>query len=120
SISWVEKDLFPTAGDNTEDVPLNAPKWKGALTLGYRTPTNGWNGAIRGRYVDGFPVASGVYAGSVDSYAVFDLNVGYRFPGRSGLGIQLDIQNVLNDDYTSFVGTPNFGRYTILRLLWSM
>ena len=120
SISWVEKDLFPTAGDNTEDVPLNAPKWKGALTLGYRTPTNGWNGAIRGRYVDGFPVASGVYAGTVDSYAVFDFNVGYRFPGRSGLAVQLDIQNVLNDDYTSFVGTPNFGRYTILRLLWSM
>ena len=38
SISWVEKDLFPTAGDNTEDVPLNAPKWKGALTVGYRSP----------------------------------------------------------------------------------
>ena len=120
SISWVEKDLFPTAGENAEPVPLNAPKWKGALTLGYRTPTNGWNGAIRGRYVDGFPVASGVYTGTVDSYAVFDFNVGYRFPGRSGLALQLDIQNVLNDDYTSFVGTPNFGRYTVLRLLWSM
>jgi len=120
SISWVEKDLFPTAGDNTEDVPLNAPKWKGALTLGYRAPASGWNGAVRGRYVDGFPVASGVYVGEVDSYAVFDLNVGYRFPGRSGLALQLDIQNILNDDYTSFVGTPNFGRYTVLRLLWSM
>jgi len=70
--------------------------------------------------VDGFPVASGVYVGSVDSYAVFDFNIGYRFPGRSGLALQLDIQNVLNDDYTSFVGTPNFGRYTVLRLLWSM
>ena len=120
SLSWVEKNLFPTAGDDTEDVPLNAPKWKGALTLGYRAPSSGLNGAIRSRYVDGFPVASGVYTGTVDSYAVFDLNVGYRFPGRSGLAIQLDIQNVLNDDYTSFVGTPNFGRYTVLRLLWSM
>ncbi len=120
SISWVEKDLFPTAGDNTEDVPLNAPKWKGALTVGYRAPTNGWNGAIRGRYVDGFPVASGVYVGSVDSYAVFDFNIGYQLPGRSGLAIQLDVQNIFNDDYTSFVGVPNFGRYTVLRLLWHM
>jgi outer membrane receptor for ferrienterochelin and colicins len=120
SISWVEKDLFPTAGDNTEDVPLNAPKWKGAMTLGYRAPTNGWGAAIRGRYVDGFPVASGVYVGSVDSYAVFDVNVGYRFPGRSGLTLQLDMQNIFNDDYTSFVGTPNFGRYTVLRLMWHM
>ncbi len=121
SVSWVGKDLFPTGADEQgEPVPLNAPKWKGALTVGYRTPTNGWNGAIRGRYVDGFPVASGVYFGSVDSYAVFDFNVGYRFPGRSGLTLQLDMQNIFNDDYTSFVGTPNFGRYTVLRLLWSM
>lgn len=120
SLSWVEKDLFPTAGDNTEDVPLNAPKWKGALTAGYRSPQSGWNGAVRGRFVDGFPVASGVYVGEVDAYTVFDLNVGYRFPGRSGLTLQLDMQNVFNDDYTSFVGTPNFGRYTVLRLLWSM
>ena len=90
------------------------------MTLGYRAPTNGWGAAIRGRYVDGFPVASGVYAGSVDSYAVFDVNVGYRFPGRSGLTLQLDMQNIFNDDYTSFVGTPNFGRYTVLRLMWHM
>jgi outer membrane receptor for ferrienterochelin and colicins len=120
SVSWVEKDLFPTAGDNTEDVPLNAPKWKGALTVGYRAPENGWNGAIRGRFVDGFPVASGVYAGEVEAYGVFDFNVGYRFPGRSGLALQLDVQNIFNNNYTSFVGTPNFGRYTVLRLLWSM
>jgi len=120
SISWVEKDLFPTAGDNTEDVPLNAPKWKGALTAGYRSPQSGWNAAVRGRFVDGFPVASGLYVGEVDAYTVFDLNVGYRFPGRSGLTLQLDMQNIFNDDYTSFVGTPNFGRYTVLRLLWSM
>jgi iron complex outermembrane receptor protein len=120
SLSWVEKDLFPTAGENTEDVPLNAPKWKGALALGYRAPASGWNGAVRGRYVDGFPVASGVYVGSVESYAVFDFNVGYRFPGRSGLTLQLDMQNIFANDYTSFVGTPNFGRYTVLRLLWSM
>jgi hypothetical protein len=120
SVSWVEKDLFPTGSDQGEPVPLNAPKWKGALTLGYRSPTSGLNGAVRGRYVDGFPIASGVYAGTVDSYAVFDLNVGYRFAGRSGLTLQLDMQNVFNDDFTSFVGTPNFGRYTVLRLLWHM
>ncbi|MCL7972390.1 MAG: TonB-dependent receptor [marine benthic group bacterium] len=120
SISWVEKDLFPTGNDEAgEPVPLNAPKWKGALTLGYRAPQSGWTGAVRGRFVDGFPVASGVYAGQVDAYAVMDLNVGYRFGGRSNLTLQLDMQNVLNNDYTSFVGVPNFGRYTVLRLLWS-
>jgi iron complex outermembrane receptor protein len=120
SISWVEKDLFPTGDDQAAPVPLNAPKWKGALTLGYRAPAHGWTGAARGRFVDGFPVSSGVYSGSVDAYAVMDLNVGYRFPGRSGFTLQLDMQNVFNNDYQSFVGVPNFGRYTVLRLLWSM
>jgi iron complex outermembrane receptor protein len=121
SLSWVEKDLFPTGSDDQgEPVPLNAPKWKGALTAGYRAPASGWTGAARGRFVDGFPVASGVYVGEVDAYALLDLNVGYRFPGRSGLTLQLDMQNVFNSDYQSFAGVPNFGRYTVVRLLWSM
>ena len=41
-----------TAGHAGEPVPLNAPKWKGALTLGYRAPQSGWTGAVRGRFVD--------------------------------------------------------------------
>jgi iron complex outermembrane receptor protein len=123
TISWVEKDSFLTGDEGdpaTREVALNAPKWKGSATVGYRAPDSGWNGAVRGRYVDGFPVASGVYIGEVESYAVFDLNVGYTFPGRSGLTVQLDISNILDDNYQSFVGVPEFGRYSVLRLIWSM
>jgi len=123
TISWVEKDTFLTGeeGDpGTREVALNAPKWKGSATVGYRSPTAGWNGAVRGRYVDGFPVASGVYIGKVDSYAVFDLNVGYTFAGRSGLTLQLDISNIFDDNYQPFVGVPEFGRYSVVRLIWNM
>jgi outer membrane receptor protein involved in Fe transport len=67
--------------------------------------------------VDGFPVASGVYTGSVDSYTVFDLNVGYMF-GDTGFGAQLDITNIFDSDYQSFVGVPQFGRYSVLRFIW--
>ncbi len=105
---------------NTREVALNAPKWKGAATVGYRDPGSGWNGGVRGRYVDGFPVASGLFIGEVESYAVFDLNVGYTFSGRSGLTLQLDISNIFDDNYQSFVGVPEFGRYSVLRLIWSM
>ncbi|MCK5482470.1 MAG: TonB-dependent receptor, partial [Gemmatimonadetes bacterium] len=96
TISWVEKDTFLIGEEGepgTREVALNAPKWKGSATVAYRSPSSGFNGAVRGRYVDGFPVASGVYIGKVDSYAVFDLNVGYTFAGRSGLTLQLDISN---------------------------
>lgn len=123
SVSWVEKNTFLTGDEEdpaTREVALNAPKWKGAATVGYREPGSGWRGAVRGRFVDGFPVASGVYIGEVDSYAVFDLNVGYAFPGRSGLTLQLDIQNIFDNSYQSFVGVPEFGRYSVVRLIWRM
>ncbi len=123
TISWVEKNSFLTGEEGdaaTREVALNAPKWKGSATFGYRSPDSGWNGAVRGRYVDGFPVASGVYTGSIDSYSVFDLNVGYTFPGRSGLSLQLNIQNILDNSYQSFVGVPEFGRYSVVRLVWNM
>lgn len=121
TLSWVEKDSFETTTFNgtTQNVALNAPKWKGSATVGYRSPDGGWSGAVRGRYVDGFPVASGVYTGSVDAYTVFDLNVGYRFAPRKGLAVQLDVSNIFDNDYQSFVGVPRFGRYAMLRFIWS-
>jgi iron complex outermembrane receptor protein len=120
TVSWVEKDVFLTGDADdpaTREVPLNAPRWKGSLTAAYREPGGGLSGAFRGRFVDGFPVASGVYTGSVDSYTVFDLNVGYMF-GDTGFGAQLDITNIFDSDYQSFVGVPQFGRYSILRFIW--
>ena len=123
TISWVEKDTFLTGDEDdptTREVALNAPIWKGSATASYRSPNSGWNGAVRGRYVDGFPVASGVYIGEVDSYAVFDLNVGYTFAGRSGLTLQLDISNVFDDNYQPFAGVAEFGRYSVVRLIWNM
>jgi outer membrane receptor for ferrienterochelin and colicins len=119
TISWVEKDNFETVTFNggTQDVALNAPKWKGSAMVGYRTPQGGLSGAVRGRYVDGFPVASGVYTGSVDAYTVFDLNVGYMFR-NSGFGVQLDVTNIFDNSYQSFVGVPYFGRYSMLRFIY--
>jgi iron complex outermembrane receptor protein len=118
TLSWVEKDSFET--EEGDVVALNAPMWKGSAVLGYRSPASGINGAVRGRFIDGFPVASGVYVGEVEGYSVFDLNVGYTFPGRSGFTVQLDISNIFDNSYQSFVGVPEFGRYSVVRLIWNM
>jgi iron complex outermembrane receptor protein len=114
TISWVEKDVFDAGA---EEVALNAPRWKGSLGLQYRGK-GGLSAGVRGRYVDAFPVASGVYVGDVENYTVFDLNVGYKIPGTS-LSAQLDISNLLDDEYQSFPGTPVIGRFSLLRLLWA-
>lgn len=114
--SWVSDETFEAG---TEIVPLNAPSWKGSVTARYRNDDDGFTGAVRARFIDGFPVASGVYTGNVEAYSVFDVNLGYEIPGTDGLRAQLDVQNVFNDGYQTFPGTPTLGRFTMLRLLWT-
>ncbi|MGD8495367.1 MAG: TonB-dependent receptor [Gemmatimonadales bacterium] len=116
TVSWVSDETFQAG---SETVPLNAPSWKGSLTARYRNDENGLTGAVRARFIDGFPVASGVYTGQVDAYSVFDVNLGYEIPGTDGLRAQLDVQNVFDDGYQTFPGTPTLGRFTVLRLLWT-
>ena len=64
-----------------------------------------WGLALGGqmRYIDSFPMSSGVYVGEVDSYTVLDLNLTYRLPLEQDLVLQVDASNVLDQAYQSFV-----------------
>jgi outer membrane receptor protein involved in Fe transport len=68
--------------------------------------------------VNGFPANSGVYAGDVEGYSSFDVTAGYRLPFMEGVSLTVDVQNILNTDYRTFVGTPALGRFTLLRLMY--
>ena len=124
--SLVTDDYFDTS---VGIVTLNAPKKKGSLGVEYRPVTGNFNGEVRARYNDDFPVKSGVYeataclegspAGAlpcVESFTLLDLNVGYSLPQFNGASIQLSVQNILDEEYRSFPGTPNIGRLALLRL----
>lgn len=111
--AWVSDDRFQ-AGD--EIVPLNAPTRKGGASVRYRNPHTGVNGQVRLRHVGSFPANSAVYVGEVDAYTVFDLNLGYRLPWFAGVTAQLDVQNLFDTEYRTFVGTPLLGRLALLRL----
>ncbi len=114
--SWVSDETFDSG---TEEVPLNAPSWKGSLGAKYRNTDSGVTAGLRARFITDFPVASGVFAGDVEAYSVFDVNFGFRLPGSSGITAQLDVQNVLDNSYSSFPGTPDLGRLAMLRLIWT-
>ena len=114
--SWVSDETFDSG---TENVPLNAPSFKGSFGVRYRNADSGINAGARARFITDFPVNSGVYAGDVEAYSVFDLNFGFKLPGTSGFTAQLDVQNVLDNSYSSFPGTPDLGRYSVLRLIWT-
>ena len=124
--SLVTDDYFDTS---VGIVTLNAPKKKGSLGVEYRPVTGNFNAEVRARYNDDFPVKSGVYeataclenspAGAlpcVESFTLLDLNVGYSLPQFEGASIQLSVQNILDEEYRSFPGTPNIGRLALLRL----
>jgi outer membrane receptor for ferrienterochelin and colicins len=132
TFSLVNEDHFeiPLRGD-TQFVALNAPKKKGSAHVTYRNLTKGINGEVRVRYTDEFPANSAGYVGlscvtndpatgnCVDSYSLVDITAGYRLPIQ-GATIQLNIQNLFDEKYQSFVGTPEIGRMAILRLKYDL
>jgi iron complex outermembrane receptor protein len=116
TFSMVSKDRFTAArGDETEEVPLNAPKYKGTAAVRFNYDNVGLNGGVRFRSQIGFPGNSGVYIGDVKGYEVFDISLGWRIPGFRELWLQLDVQNVFDTQYQPFIGTPELGRFAILR-----
>jgi outer membrane receptor for ferrienterochelin and colicins len=132
TFSLISDDHFeiPLRG-NPELVALNAPKKKGSAHLTYRSLASGLNGEVRVRFNDEFPANSADYVGlecitgdpqtgpCVDSFTLVDLTLGYRLP-ISGATLQLNIQNLLDEKYQSFVGTPEIGRMAIFRLRYDM
>jgi outer membrane receptor for ferrienterochelin and colicins len=110
--SWVSKNQFDAvdAAGRPDTVPLNASANRAAFSIVTRHEGIGLNADLRGRWVDAFPVSSGVYVGTVDAYMVFDALVGYRVPFAPRVALTLSALNVLGNDHIEFVGAPPIGR----------
>ncbi|MDX1748108.1 MAG: TonB-dependent receptor, partial [Halobacteriales archaeon] len=117
NLALVSDDEFEQ--DDGPAIALNAPTVKLNGALGYRSDATGLNGKIQYRFVNGFPVNSGVFIGEVDEYHLVDLTLGYRLPGLRGLSLQVDVNNIFDDEYTPFVGSPQIGRLAMARLVYS-
>ena len=113
--SYVSKDLFQNV-DGIGDIALNAPKNKFGANVQYLNNNLGLGTGLRWRYVQGFPVRSGVYVGEVESYYTFDLNAGYDIPLGPKPRFSVTVQNLLDRKHNQFVGTPDLGRLAIARL----
>lgn len=113
--SFVNKDFFKDKKTNM-DIALNAPKHKFGAILNYTNQKIGFLGNLRLRFVDSFPVNSGIFVGKVNKYAVLDLNASYTLPFSAHTRITLNIQNLTNNKHREFVGVPEIGRLAILRL----
>ncbi len=111
--SFVSKDLFET---DLREIALNAPKNKFGANVQYINTNLGLGAGARVNFVAGFPVNSGVYIGEVESYYTIDLSAGYDIPFGPSPRLSLTVQNVLNNMYQPFIGAPEIGRLSLVRL----
>lgn len=117
SYSFVNKNFFPRSEvGGVSDVALNAPKNKAALGVAYREQPTGLAVDVRGRWNEEFPMNSGVFVGTVESYTVVDASVAYRFPFAQNTIFSVNVQNLLGNKHREFVGAPELGRLILSQL----
>ncbi|MBT8402810.1 MAG: TonB-dependent receptor, partial [Gemmatimonadetes bacterium] len=129
-----EVEDFTEIEDLNDVVGLNAPDFKWSVDVGYTNA--GFSASARGRYSSEFSVNSADFVGvgclplsnelrgaleasglrnCVEAYTVFDLGLGYEIAG-TGTEILLDVTNVFDVGYETFVGVPEIGRLAILQV----
>jgi outer membrane receptor for ferrienterochelin and colicins len=118
--SWTSRNLFPKDEvGGLSDVTLNAPKRKASLAFHFRDAQMGLSASLRARHVDGFPMSSGLYVGSVPSYTLADAGAAYRFLSDRSALLSLNVQNILNRQHREFIGAPVIGRFATLGLQYT-
>jgi iron complex outermembrane receptor protein len=113
--SFVSKNLFENV-DSIADIALNAPRNKASLAAHYGNERLGLAAELRGRFVEAFPVNSGVFVGPVESYTLLDANVTYALPFSRATEVTLTGLNLLDDRHQEVPGAPYIGRMVLLRL----
>jgi outer membrane receptor protein involved in Fe transport len=73
--------------------------------------------AMRFRWVDDFPWATGIFSGHVESYGIVDLNLGRQLNERWGVG--LDVANLLNNKHYEVFGGDLLRRRALVNLTYS-
>lgn len=111
--AWVNDDTFETEG---RSIALNAPKLKAGFTANYTMPKTGLDFGLKYRWMDSFPVNSGVYVGRVSAMNLVDLNIGYTPSFSKDTQVSLSIQNLFDTQLPMFVGAPKLGRFTVLQI----
>lgn len=118
--SYVSKDKWLELDDNSDfNVFLNAPQNKFALGMRYDSQ-KGFDGGVKFRYIDGFPIQSGIYTtynattdtyDSLDNYYSLDVNMGYQF--TKSIRGSFVVNNLTNNKKPQFEGTPDIGLFAV-------
>lgn len=107
NMSWVNKDQLKLS--TGENVPLNAPKVKAAITFDHTTKKIGIGYGLTFRYQMGYEANSAIYVGTVKPAYILDARICYRPTFYKGLLLCINVNNVSNYQWNSFPGAPKMG-----------
>jgi iron complex outermembrane receptor protein len=113
--SYISQNFFENV-DDIDNIVLNTPKHKLGALLQYKNSRIGLSSQLRFRFVDSFRVEDGAFVGKVNSYSVLDLNVSYILPFSNNTQIMLSILNFTDNKHREYLGVPEIGRLSIVRL----
>lgn len=132
SYSWVNRLTLPISFTEGDTVTLNAPNHKGFLAVQYQRSS--WGVELGGRYQNGYPVTSGVYATNlrvvgtteervydpIHTAATLHVAIHRRFfLGGTAFTWSLRGDNLTDHPYRSFPGTPLLRRSLMTQLLYA-
>jgi iron complex outermembrane receptor protein len=115
--SYLSRNIFKKSESRIHDILLNSPRNKAAIFVQYKNEKTGFGSHTRGRYIDAFDMYSPFVGTRVESYIIFDQHIMFSITGNTRL--ILTVQNISDNKHIEFVGAPELGRLTILRLVHS-
>lgn len=110
SYTWFDFEVREGAAESP--LEANAPEHQAGLGASWRGER--FDGALRGRWVSGFDWRSGLFAGPVPSYEVFDLVLGAELGGGWRAGAS--VTNLLDDEHREIFGGDLLGRRALAHL----
>jgi iron complex outermembrane receptor protein len=113
SYSWLDRNVVTMA--QVGEQVLSVPRNKASLSLSYGEIRRGLDGLLQGRWVESFPVNSGVYAGQIGTYVVIDLGLGWRLYWSPEVRLSVEAQNILDHRHQEWIGAPELGRLVMVR-----
>jgi outer membrane receptor protein involved in Fe transport len=96
------------------DDPVNAPGYKISLGAKYSSRSNRlWLG-LAARHIPTFDWSAGVFFGTIKTYTVIDVSMGYRITDL--FTIKANLNNLNNDVHREIVGGAELGRQIVVNL----
>lgn len=114
-------DVFESDEPLVDDISFNAPQHRFGGGIKYDNDDRGIDARIRVSAVNSaFIFANALGEGTIPAYTLVDFNGGFELPWDRRFKLSVSVNNLLNNKHTEFIGAPEIGRMSVMRLQYSI